>query len=255
MFGPVASDPTVSRLIARLATDADRALAAIRGARATARARVRGRAGTPRQAGLVTVDLDASLVTAHSDKEWAAKTRKKSIGFHPLLGFVDHGDGGTGEPVVRLLRKGNASHHETDTNQPRRIDRIYVTHDLPAEAVTGFRVIDPADASQCTDRCPVVVEIDEKLPLNADQGPRRSTRTGGGCTGTRRARVRRARQVHRRYLRPPSRAARTRVRPGSTPETNLLGDLPIAARRGMRTGSHSACKVQNFSYVMCFLRS
>lgn len=38
VFGLVASDPTVSRLIARLAADADRALAAIRGARATARA-------------------------------------------------------------------------------------------------------------------------------------------------------------------------------------------------------------------------
>lgn len=40
VFGPVASDPTVSRLIDRLAGDADRALAAIREARAAARARV-----------------------------------------------------------------------------------------------------------------------------------------------------------------------------------------------------------------------
>jgi hypothetical protein len=42
VFGPVASDPTVSRLIATLATDADAALAAITSARAVARERVWG---------------------------------------------------------------------------------------------------------------------------------------------------------------------------------------------------------------------
>ena len=40
MFGSVASDPTVSRLITRLAADADDAVAAISAARATARERV-----------------------------------------------------------------------------------------------------------------------------------------------------------------------------------------------------------------------
>ena len=40
VFGPVASDPTVSRLIATLADDADHALAAISTARAAARERV-----------------------------------------------------------------------------------------------------------------------------------------------------------------------------------------------------------------------
>jgi alkylation response protein AidB-like acyl-CoA dehydrogenase len=40
VFGPVASDPTVSRLIATLAGDADQALAAINTARAAARERV-----------------------------------------------------------------------------------------------------------------------------------------------------------------------------------------------------------------------
>ena len=40
LFGPVASDPTVSRLIDALAADAPRALAAIDAARAAARARV-----------------------------------------------------------------------------------------------------------------------------------------------------------------------------------------------------------------------
>ena len=48
VFGPVASDPTVSRLIGRLAADADDALAAISAARAGGRERVWHRAcGVP----------------------------------------------------------------------------------------------------------------------------------------------------------------------------------------------------------------
>ena len=66
MFGPVASDPTVSRLIARLAKDADTALAAITGARASARERVWDVAGAPVQDGKVVIDLDATVLDAHS---------------------------------------------------------------------------------------------------------------------------------------------------------------------------------------------
>jgi len=112
-FGTVASDPTVSRLIDRLAADSDAALTAIRSARAQARQRVWDRAGIPLQEGLVTLDLDATLVSAHSEKEWADKTFKKGSGFHPLLGFIDHGAGGTGEPVGGLLRAGNAGSNTT----------------------------------------------------------------------------------------------------------------------------------------------
>ncbi|PZF81311.1 IS1380 family transposase, partial [Jiangella anatolica] len=43
LFGPVASDPTVSRVIAKLADDIDASLPAIRAARAQARAAVWGR--------------------------------------------------------------------------------------------------------------------------------------------------------------------------------------------------------------------
>ena len=108
VFGPVASDPTVSRLIARLAEDADAAVAAICAARAQARARVWRHAGVPRQDGLVVIDLDATLITAHSDKEWAAPTFKRGFGFHPLLSHADHGQTGTGEPLAGMLRTGNA---------------------------------------------------------------------------------------------------------------------------------------------------
>ena len=114
VFGLVASDPTVSRTIDRLADDADQVLAAIDAARAAARAtawRLAGdRApdhGTDAGRPLV-IDVDATLVTAHSEKEGAAATFKRGFGHHPLWAFVDHGPDGTGEPVAALLRPGNA---------------------------------------------------------------------------------------------------------------------------------------------------
>jgi hypothetical protein len=74
VFGRVASDPTVSRLIAGLAEDADAALGAIGAARAAVRERVWHYAGAPTLQGRVVVDLDATLVLAHSDKEDATRT-------------------------------------------------------------------------------------------------------------------------------------------------------------------------------------
>lgn len=110
VFGPVASDPTVSRLVDTLAAAGPNALTAIRAARAEVREHVWKLAGTssPDAAGQVIVDLDGVLVLAHSDKQDAAATWKKTYGHYPLMGFVDHGRGGTGEPVAALLRPGNA---------------------------------------------------------------------------------------------------------------------------------------------------
>ena len=114
VFGLVASDPTVSRTIDRLAHDATAALAAIDTARAAARARAWALAGDHApdysiDAGRpLVIDVDATLVTAHSDKEGAAPTFKKGFGHHPLWAFVDHGPDGTGEPLAALLRPGNA---------------------------------------------------------------------------------------------------------------------------------------------------
>ena len=114
VFGLVASDPTVSRTIDRLALDATAVLAAIDTARATARARAWELAGDhapdhQTDAGQpLVIDVDATLVTAHSDKEGAAPTFKRGYGHHPLWAFVDHGPAGTGEPLAALLRPGNA---------------------------------------------------------------------------------------------------------------------------------------------------
>jgi hypothetical protein len=110
LFGPVASDPVISRLIARLAGQDRMALAAIRSARAAARDRVwalADEAAPGADGGLVTLDVDATLVTAYSQKEQAAATWK-TFGFHPLGVFADHGAAGTGEPLTLMLRPGNA---------------------------------------------------------------------------------------------------------------------------------------------------
>jgi hypothetical protein len=114
LFGPVASDATVSRLVDTLAGDVAAALVAIDMARAAARATVWRLAGDQApDHGIdadhpLIIDLDATLVTSHSDKEQAKPTFKKGYGFHPLCAFVDHGAEGTGEPLQIWLRPGNA---------------------------------------------------------------------------------------------------------------------------------------------------
>jgi hypothetical protein len=113
LFGPVASDSTVWRLLAQLG---EPELTAIAGARAAARDVVRAQraelSGTPvpaavaagqALAGLV-LDLDASIVVCHSEKEQAAATFKHSFGYHPILAFLDN----SGEFLAGRLRPGNA---------------------------------------------------------------------------------------------------------------------------------------------------
>jgi hypothetical protein len=151
LFGPVASDPTVSRLIAALAADIEVSLPAIRAARAQARAAVWARrrplAGTPgrRDGGQVIVDLDSTLVTSHSDKENAEPTFKKTFGFAPMCGFVDHGEHGTGEPLALDLRPGKASPFD-------KADHITTLEAALAQLPEGERgqVLVRADTGACS---------------------------------------------------------------------------------------------------------
>jgi Transposase DDE domain group 1 len=80
--------------------------------------------------GQVIIDLDATLVTAHSEKELAAPTFKRGFGFHPLFAFADHGEAGTGETLAGMLRPGSAGANTA-------VDHIAVLDDalaqLPAE--------------------------------------------------------------------------------------------------------------------------
>lgn len=119
LYGLVACDATVSRTISLLAQHANRVLRAVDTARATARLRAWALAGDQAPDHTVdtktplVIDVDATLLTAHSDKQGAAGTYKHTYGHHPLLAFVDHGPDGTGEPLAIMLRPGNAGSNTT----------------------------------------------------------------------------------------------------------------------------------------------
>jgi hypothetical protein len=98
LFGTVASHPTVWRTLDAVDDDA---LTRIKVARAEARARAWKAGADP---GFYVVDIDATLVNAHSEKEQAAPTWKRGFGFHPLLAYLD----ATGEALAGVLRPGNA---------------------------------------------------------------------------------------------------------------------------------------------------
>jgi hypothetical protein len=98
LFGPVASDATAYRCLERLD---EGMLARIRAARAAARARAWELGEVPRR---LILDIDATLLTAHSEKEGAAGTYKGGFGFHPLLCC----EAASGEALAGILRPGNA---------------------------------------------------------------------------------------------------------------------------------------------------
>jgi hypothetical protein len=134
VFGPVASDPTASRLVTAPAAAGPKAVTAIRTARAATRERAWNLAGpaSPVADGRLTIDLDGVLVTAHSDKEGARPTWRKTFGFHPLWAFADHGPEGTGEPLAVLLRPGNAGSNTAS-------DHIEVTRQALAQVPKRYR--------------------------------------------------------------------------------------------------------------------
>jgi hypothetical protein len=104
LFGPVASTATAWRVVERAASD-ELGLAGLHAARAQARARA-WQTGAHAD-GLLIIDVDGTLLDAHSPKQGAAGTYKGGFGFYPLLAFLDRGDG-TGEALAGILRPGNA---------------------------------------------------------------------------------------------------------------------------------------------------
>ncbi|WP_010148430.1 IS1380 family transposase [Serinicoccus profundi] len=105
VFGPVASMPTAWRVLDRV--DADH-LGAVRAARAAARAKAWAAGAGPDLSQELAIDFDATITIAHSEKENAAATWKRTFGFHPLLAFLDRPEIAGGEALAGLLRKGNA---------------------------------------------------------------------------------------------------------------------------------------------------
>ncbi len=133
LFGPVASHATAWRAIEAVAAAQ---LRAIDDARALARARVWAAGGAP---ATVTLDFDATLVDAHSDKQDAAPTYKRGFGFNPLGVWCDE----TGEALASMLRPGNAGAN-TAADHVKMLDAALAQ--LPPPWQTGHRPGDEATA-------------------------------------------------------------------------------------------------------------
>jgi hypothetical protein len=139
LFGGVASASTAFRLIDRIAGDPE-GLDRLRAAHARARAHVWGLTGAPEH---LTIDLDATLIGSHSEKEGAAGNFKGGYGFHPMLAYGDE----TGEALAGELRSGNAGANTA-------IDQIDVAEQaveqIPVEYIENIKLllrVDTAGAS------------------------------------------------------------------------------------------------------------
>jgi len=111
VLGPVASAPTVWRALGEITPTVAKRVD-------KARAKVRAHVWSQLPGGLppaskvadtdlgntVVLDVDATLVAAHSEKEGAASTFKKGFGYHPLGVWCEN----TQESLALMLRPGNA---------------------------------------------------------------------------------------------------------------------------------------------------
>lgn len=136
LFGAVASDSTAYRAIEGIAREPE-LLDGLRSARKGARERVWGLGLAPER---VTIDLDATLVGSHSEKEGAAGNFKGGFGFHPMLAYFEE----TSEAAAGLLRPGNAAANTA-------ADQIAVAEaaleQIPAERVEGIEVLLRTDSA------------------------------------------------------------------------------------------------------------
>ena len=139
LFGPVASDSTAFRMVDRIASEPG-LLDAVRAAHARARARFWELDGAPER---LTLDVDATLITAHSEKEKAAGNYKGGYGFHPLQVYLDE----TREALGGLLRPGNAGSNTADDHKTV-IDRALAQ--IPAEYVESLEILVRADSAGAT---------------------------------------------------------------------------------------------------------
>src|SRR3954463_11224970 len=131
-----ASDSTAFRVIDQIASHPD-AISWLREAHAHARARVWELAGAPEH---LTIDLDATLLTAHSDKEGAEPTWKRGYGFHPMLAYADQ----TGEALAGELRPGNAGAN-TAADQIQVAEQALAQ--IPAEHIEGIELLLMVDSA------------------------------------------------------------------------------------------------------------
>ena len=152
-FGQVASDSTCWRLLDSID---DALLTRIAAARARAREVVWAQHtethGAPftssRVAGrdlgeMLVIDLDASIVICHSEKERAAPTFKGTFGYHPILAFCDN----TSEFLAATLRRGNAGAN-TAADHIDVLDAALAQ--IPDTHRHGRHILVRADTAGCT---------------------------------------------------------------------------------------------------------
>jgi hypothetical protein len=136
LFGAVCSDATAFRAIDRIASDPD-GLERLRCAHARARARVWELSGAP---GLLEIDLDATLIGSHSEKEGAAGNFKGGYGFHPMLAYAEE----TGEALAGELRPGNAG---ANTAADQITVAEHAISQIPQEHIQSIRILLRADSA------------------------------------------------------------------------------------------------------------
>jgi hypothetical protein len=139
LFGPVASDSTAFRVVDRVASDPG-GLDALRAAHVRARERFWKLHGAPES---LTIDIDATLITSHSEKDGAAGNYKGGYGFHPLGAWADE----TREALAATLRPGNAGAN-TAGDHVTVLDRALAQ--IPAEYIESLEILVRADRAGAT---------------------------------------------------------------------------------------------------------
>jgi Transposase DDE domain group 1 len=139
LFGPVASDSTAFRVIDRVASEPG-LLDALRSAHGRARERFWRLYGAPES---LTIDIDATLITSHSEKEHAAGNYKGGFGFHSLHAYADQ----TREALGAILRPGNAGAN-TAADHVTVLDLALAQ--IPVEQIESLEIVVRADRAGAT---------------------------------------------------------------------------------------------------------
>jgi hypothetical protein len=139
LFGTVASDSTAFRVVDKIATMPG-GLQLLRAAHARARERFWALRGAPER---LTIDLDATLVTAHSEKEAAAGNYKGGFGFFPLMAYLDE----TREALGAMLRPGSAG---ANTAVDHMVVLESALEQIPRRYVETIEILVRADSAGAT---------------------------------------------------------------------------------------------------------
>jgi hypothetical protein len=115
-------------------------LDALREAHARARERFWALHGAPES---LTIDIDATLITSHSEKEHAAGNYKGGYGFHPLGAYADQ----TREALGAILRPGNAG---ANTAADHVLVLDLALAQIPAEQIENLEILIRADRAGAT---------------------------------------------------------------------------------------------------------